>query len=137
MSKNTTVISFLHRQLAIILTSWGLTSIVMGVTLLFFDVDFLRSLSIQFMIWGLVNFLLGFFPLIRNSVPNRKRLYLILLINSFLDIIYLIVALLLIFEVFFQGESSVGHGFGVMIQGLFLLVFDTYYGIRFKRIEDS
>ena len=51
MSKNTIEISFLHRQLAMILTSWGLTSIVMGVTLLFFDVDFLRSLSIQFLIW--------------------------------------------------------------------------------------
>ena len=124
MSKNTIEISFLHRQLAIILTSWGLTSIVMGVTLLFFDVDFLRSLSIQFLIWGIVNFLLGIFPLIRNSIPNRKRLYKILLINSFLDVIV------------FQGESAVGHGFGVMIQGLFLLVFDTYYGIRFKRIED-
>ena len=59
MSKNTIEISFLHRQLAMILTSWGLTSIVMGVTLLFFDVDFLRSLSIQFLIWGIVNFLLG------------------------------------------------------------------------------
>lgn len=136
MSKNTIEISFLHRQLAIILTSWGLTSIVMGVTLLFFDVDFLRSLSIQFLIWGIVNFLLGIFPLIRNSIPNRKRLYKILLINSFLDVIYLIVSLLLIFQIVFQGESAVGHGFGVMIQGLFLLIFDTYYGIRFKRIED-
>ncbi len=78
MSKNTIEISFLHRQLAMILTSWGLTSIVMGVTLLFFDVDFLRSLSIQFLIWGIINFLLGIFPLIRNSIPNRKRLYKIL-----------------------------------------------------------
>ncbi|MBL06686.1 MAG: hypothetical protein CL773_02315 [Chloroflexi bacterium] len=136
MSKNTIEISFLHRQLAIILTSWGLTSIVMGVTLLFFDVEFLRSLSIQFLIWGAVNFLLGIFPLIRNSVPNRKRLYKILLINSFLDVIYLIVGILLVLQIFFQGESAVGHGFGVVVQGLFLLVFDTYYGLKFKTLED-
>ena len=134
MSKNTIEISFLHRQLAIILTSWGLTSIVMGVTLLFFGYRFLKIFVYTVFDLGNSKFFVGIF-FNKNSRPNRKRLHKILLINSFLDIIYLIVSLLLIFRLFFKG-SAVGHGFGVMIQGLFLLVFDTYYGIRFKRIED-
>ena len=136
MNKNTTIISFLHRQLSIILSAWGLTSIVMGITLLFFQVDFLRSLSYQFLIWGLINFFLGIFPLIRDSIPNRSRLYKILLVNSFLDIIYIIISIILIFQIIFEGESAIGHGFGVLIQGLFLLIFDTYYGIKFKNLDD-
>ena len=136
MNKNTTLLSLLQRQLSVILTSWGLTSIVMGVTLFFFQVDFLRSMSYQFLIWGLINFILGIIPLIRNSVPNRSKLYKILLVNSLLDIIYILVSLLLIFQILFEGESSVGHGFGVLIQGLFLLFFDTYYGIKFMNIDD-
>lgn len=136
MHKNTSVTSHLHRQLAVILTSWGLTSIVMGATLFFFQVEFLRALSYQFLIWGFINFCLGIFPLIRNSIPNRKRLYKILLVNSFLDFIYILVAMILIFELIFKGESTIGHGFGVLVQGVFLLVFDTYYGIKFKNIQD-
>jgi hypothetical protein len=136
MNKNTTIISILHKQLAVILSSWGLTSIAMGITLFFFQVDFLRSLSYQFLIWGLINFFLGIYPLVRNSVPNRSKLYKILLVNSFLDIIYIIISILLIFQIIFEGESVVGHGFGVLIQGLFLLIFDTYYGIKFKNLDD-
>lgn len=136
MDKNTRKFSHLHRQLAVILTSWGLTSIVMGSTLFFFQVEFIRSMSYQFLIWGLINFCLGIFPLIRNSSPSRIRLYKILLVNSFLDILYILVSLVLIFEIIFEGESSIGHGFGVFIQGLFLLVFDTYYGLKFKNLAD-
>ncbi len=35
-----------------------------------------------------------------------------------------------------KGESTIGHGFGVLVQGAFLLVFDTYYGLKFKNIQD-
>ena len=73
----------------------------------------------------------NFFP---SSVEKAERI--ILFINSFLDIIYIIVALGLIFEFIAEGESIIGHGFGVIIQALFLLIFDTYYGFRAYKLPE-
>ena len=35
-----------------------------------------------------------------------------------------------------EGESIIGHGFGVIIQALFLLIFDTYYGFRAYKLKE-
>jgi len=106
----------------------------MGVTLFFFNNDFIRGIGTQFLIWGLVNSLIALFSIKRKSQRNSKKLSKILLFISFLDFIYLAVAIVLIFEIFINGDSAVGHGFGVLFQGFFLLIFHTYYVIRIMRI---
>ncbi|MBI63193.1 MAG: hypothetical protein CL775_04175 [Chloroflexi bacterium] len=113
---------------------WGLISILMGATLFYFNNDFIRGIGTQFLAWGLVNSLIGIFVILRKSQQNSKKLAKILLFNSFLDLIYLSVAIVLIFEIFINGDSSVGHGFGVLFQGFFLLILEMYYGIRILRI---
>ena len=102
----------------------------------FFDNPFLKAISIQFLLWGIIDFILGLIPIIRNKISERKKLYKILFFNSFLDIIYILVGLILIFEFVFEGEATIGHGFGVIIQAIFLLVFDTYYGFRAYRLVE-
>ena len=119
----------LNRQISLFLMGWGVSSMILGATLFFFDNQFLRAISIQFLLWGLSDFILGVIPIARNKISQRKKLNKVLFINSFLDIIYIIVALGLIFEFIAEGESIIGHGFGVIIQALFLLIFDTYFNL--------
>tara|TARA_B100001079_G_C16247807_1_gene441920 strand:+ start:252 stop:656 length:405 start_codon:yes stop_codon:yes gene_type:complete len=134
MDNNTQKIIFVQNQFSIILLGWGLISILMGATLFYFNNDFIRGIGTQFLAWGLVNSLIGIFVILRKSQQNSKKLAKILLFNSFLDLIYLSVAIVLIFEIFINGDSSVGHGFGVLFQGFFLLILEMYYGIRILRI---
>ena len=115
----------LNRQISLFLMGWGLSSVILGGTLIFFDNPFLKAISIQFLLWGIIDFILGLIPIIRNKISERKKLYKILFFNSFLDIIYILVGLILIFEFVFEGEATIGHGFGVIIQAIFLLVFVT------------
>ena len=42
----------------------------------------------------------------------------------------------LIFKGAFAPAAGLGGIIGVLIQGLFLLIFDTYYGIKFKNLDD-
>ena len=126
----------LNRQISLFLMGWGLSSVILGGTLIFFDNPFLKAISIQFLLWGIIDFILGLIPIIRNKISERKKLYKILFINSFLEIIYILVGLILSFEFVFEGEATIGHGFGVIIQAIFLLVFDTYYGFRAYRLVE-
>ena len=126
----------LNRQISLFLMGWGLSSVILGGTLIFFDNPFLKAISIQFLLWGIIDFILGLIPIIRNKISERKKLYKILFFNSFLDIIYILVGLILIFEFVFEGEATIGHGFGVIIQAIFLLVFDTNYGFRAYRLVE-
>ena len=126
----------LNRQISLFLMGWGLSSVILGGTLIFFDNPILKAISIQFLLWGIIDFILGLIPIIRNKISERKKLYKILFFNSFLDIIYILVGLILIFEFVFEGEATIGHGFGVIIQAIFLLVFDTYYGFRAYRLVE-
>ena len=134
MDNNTQKIIFVQNQFSIILLGWGLISILMGATLFYFNNDFIRGIGTQFLAWGLVNSLIGIFVILRKSQQSAKKLAKILLFNSFLDLIYLLIAIVLIFEIFINGDSSVGHGFGVLFQGFFLLILETYYGIRILKI---
>ena len=74
----------LNRQISLFLMGWGVSSMILRATLFFFDNQFLRAISIQFLLWGLIDFILGVIPIARNKISQRKKLYKILFINSFL-----------------------------------------------------
>ena len=136
MSKNTLNIIYLNRQISLLLMGWGLSSIVLGITLIFFKSDFIKAFALQFLLWGFIDFILGLLPIVRDKITKRKKLYKILFFNSFLDLIYISIAFLLIFEIFYNGEKAIGHGFGVFFQAIFLLIFDTYFGYKVFRTKD-
>ena len=75
MSKNTLNITYLNRQISFLLMGWGLVSLVLGVTLIFFKSEFLRGFAIQFLLWGVIDFVLGLIPIIRDKITKRKKLY--------------------------------------------------------------
>ena len=48
----------LNRQISLFLMGWGLSSVILGGTLIFFDNPFLKAISIQFLLWGIIDFIL-------------------------------------------------------------------------------
>jgi hypothetical protein len=67
---------------------------------------------------------------------EAKQLGRILWINAALDVIYVIIGLLWMRRD--RGDGSArGNGFGVIIQGMFLLVFDTLHALRLPKKHDN
>ena len=93
------------------------------------------EISFNLLIWGLIDSLIaigpGIYRWIRNHehIENLKKLKKILIVNAILDIGYVIIGFI-IFIGFFEINQYNGHGLGVIIQGGFLAVFDTYYAIK-------
>ena len=36
----------------------------------------------------------------------------------------------------YEGEKVIGHGFGVLFQAIFLLIFDTYFGFKVLKSKE-
>ncbi len=113
---------------------WGSCSIIGGATFIYFDNDFMKTLGFQFIIWGLIESIIAIGPSILRSIrkkphiENLAKLKNILIINVFLDIVFVAVGSL-IFVGIFEIYQYNGHGLGVIIQGAFLVIFNTYYTI--------
>ena len=125
-------------EISFILLVWGLLSIVGGLTFLYFNNPFMDAVGFQFIVWGAIDAIIAIFPSIikalkkENKEQNLNKLKNILLVNSFLDLGYIVVGCL-IFIGFFQINQYNGHGVGVIIQGIFLAVFDTFYALKIIR----
>ena len=61
------------------------------------------------------------------SAAFGARLLRLLRLNAALDVLYVLVGVLLI--VLWRTPDGFGHGLGVLVQGGFLLVFDTWHGV--------
>ena len=64
-------------------------------------------------------------------IENLTKLKKILIINSLLDLGYVTIGILIFIGIFNINEYN-GHGIGVIIQGSFLALFDTYYAVKIK-----
>ena len=122
-------------EISFILLVWGLLSIVGGLSFLYFNNSFMDAVGFQFIIWGAIDALIAIFPSVirmlrkERKEQNLNKLKNILLINSFLDLGYIMIGCL-IFIGFFEINQYNGHGVGVIIQGSFLAVFDTFYALK-------
>ena len=125
----------IETEISFNLLIWGLCSMVGGITFILFENSFMNAIGFQFIIWGLIDSLIaigpGIYRWIRNHehIENLKKLKKILIVNAILDIGYVIIGFI-IFIGFFEINQYNGHGLGVIIQGAFLAVFDTYYAIK-------
>jgi hypothetical protein len=125
-------------EISFILLVWGLLSIVGGLSFLYFNNSFMDAVGFQFIIWGAIDALIAIFPSVirmlrkERKEQNLNKLKNILLINSFLDLGYIMIGCL-IFIGFFEINQYNGHGVGVIIQGSFLAVFDTFYALKIIR----
>jgi esterase/lipase len=121
---------------------WAVPSILAGSVLILFGNVFWRSFGVQAVAWGAVDGLIAWFGLHRAGkkatspssfsaeAQEASRIRKILWINNALDVMYVTGGAAL---VFFFGEESPfwrGAGWGVIIQGTFLFLFDLMHALR-------
>jgi len=128
-----TSIENLNKKLGIILLIWSVASIIVGVALFFFSfVPLLQGIGLESMLWGLINLVLAF-KLLKQKEHTLEKTKRELFLSIGLDFIYPIIGLPLIF--LGQDAYLVGNGYGIILQGAFLLVLDLTYLRRFRLIS--
>lgn len=129
----------LHDQLRLLfqLSLWSLLSVFWGglLAVLFPSGSFWASFGGMNAVWGLINLIIasfgyyGVMKKIRMGLADeeleRQRLRRLLKVNTWLDVGYLAVGLALAW----WGKSPLlqGFGWGIMVQGGFLLLFDGWH----------
>lgn len=121
---------------------WAILSILAGAGLSLFGDAFWRAFGIQALAWGAVDALIAWFGLrrlrekVQTPTPFKTeekeaaQLRKILWINCALDVLYIAGGALT--TVFFGAESAIwrGTGWGVILQGAFLFLFDMMHALR-------
>ena len=134
----------LQRRISHQLLVWSALSIVVG-ALLLFAAPFWRGVGVQALVWGAIDAAIAGFGLLTlrrklkrpdadrpdmllKETRNLRRL---LLVNAGLDVLY-IVAGVVVVSTFATGFAR-GNGVGIIVQGGFLLLFDTFYALQVER----
>ena len=124
---------------------WSALSITAGVLLLF-AIPFWRGVGVQALVWGVIDAAIagsGLLALRRKlkrldadlpevmlkETHNLRRL---LLINAGLDVLYIVAGVVVLYT--FATDFARGNGVGIIVQGGFLLLFDTFYAYRTGRV---
>jgi len=130
--KPLTSIEKLNETLGRILSIWSVSCIIVGIALYFFSFNpLIQGIGFQAMLWGFINLALASMLLKRKEhtlEKTRRELSLSLA----LDVIYPIIGLPLI--LLGQDAYLVGNGYGILIQGAFLLMLDLSYFRRFRQL---
>jgi hypothetical protein len=128
-----TSIEYLNKILGNTLLIWSTASIIVGIILSFLSFELLlQGIGLQAMLWGFINFVLAVKVLRRKEhVPEKIKRE--LSISLCLDLIYPIIGMPLIF--LGQDAYLVGNGYGIIIQGAFLLVLDLAYFRKFGQLS--
>ena len=138
-----------QQQRFLLLLSWGLLSVIAGSALQFNSQPFWKQFGIQSLLWGAIDAALALFG---HNGANKKEerlalgqlnetetqkdtrtFYRILLINAGLDIGYIALGAWLM-QHFNTRPDRRGMGFGILIQGIWLFLFDGLLSqeVRFK-----
>jgi carboxylesterase len=118
---------------------WSGLSILTGVILLFSDDPLWKGFGIQATIWGAIDggiAIVGRFntrkKLSTAMSPEQlakeaKKLRSILLLNTGLDVLYIVFGILLAFTLSSKSFFWQGNGYGIILQGIFLFFFDLIH----------
>jgi hypothetical protein len=135
MDKFRSFFHFQHHALGI-LWRWGLVSVVVGAVLTVLRNPLFRNLGIQSLTWGAIDALLAFFGRrdalskinsdLADPTEAARKLRTILLVNAALDVGYLATGTAMTITGT-ERPARRGSGLGVIIQGLFLLIYDLWF----------
>ncbi len=128
------------------LTAWSLFSLLSGAGMLLAGA-FWRGMGVQFLAWGAIDLAIaGFGALgtrrrydrlnpderLRVQPQERAKLSRILWVNAGLDVLYVAGGIALALTL---GQSDAfwqGGGWGIVLQGGFLLVFDVFHALKLR-----
>lgn len=133
MNNSRNFFRFQHRALGV-LWAWGLGSVSAGVPMLLSRDQRIRQAGVQSVVWGAIDAALAWFGRRgarakisqgANDGPRQARRFrMILLINAGLDVGYVVSGWVLLRGA--RGrDQRVGMGLGIIIQGLFLFMYDS------------
>jgi len=119
-----------QRRLSVRLAAWSAASLLGGAALTLWGGTLARGVGIQAAAWGAVDAaiaLAGFLGARRVRPGGEGRLRRALWITTFLDLLYMAAALVLILVPGRGSPAWRGHGWGVLAQGIFLFFFDLIH----------
>src|SRR5215213_9037330 len=126
------------------LLQWGLASVLLGL-LMRFGGKFWKNLGNQFIAWGAIDAAIAIGGQIasndridhyenaaKSEVKSKeaKNLSRLLWINAALDVFYVLGGLI-------WSKRDIGNGLGVIIQGAFLLIFDSFHALKMPKNHDE
>jgi hypothetical protein len=111
---------------------WGGFSILVGVFGLFSPSNLIKGILLQAFFWGSIDAILGLGSILFKKEFDLEKIKKILLINTYLDIGYIIIGIILI-VFFINNEFLIGNGIGVIIQGAFLFIVDLIHYLNIKK----
>lgn len=134
----------LERRISRQLLLWSALSVVGG-ALLLFGAPFQRGVGVQTLMWGVIDAAIALFGLVSlrrkqqrpeankpdTLVREAQRLRRLLLLNAGLDVLYIVGGMVVLNG--FTTDFARGNGVGIILQGGFLLLFDTFYALRVQR----
>jgi len=124
------------QAIAVRLRAWAVVNVLAGLALIVGGDPFWRGFGTQAVAWGLIDGLIAWAGLrsaqkrVRPPEAEARHLLRLLWLNAGLDVIYLAIGAAVIV---FLGQTNPevnGHGWGVLVQGAFLLVFDAVHALR-------
>lgn len=137
-----------QRRVLGILLAWGVSSVGSGVALWWRRDPLLRQSGLQCLLWGAIDVALALsgqwharHQAVRYQQGERdsaavrheaRKLQRILLINSGLDVVYVLSGLWLMHR-FPQRRDRQGMGLGIVIQGFFLFLYDSLFALDLQR----
>ena len=134
----------MQRRLGRQLLGWSALSSAAGVLLLIIGTPFWQGAGLQAGVWGVIDGGIALFGLassrrrqarpdannpeaLQREARNLRRL---LLINAALDVLYVAAGVAVVTTL--ATAFARGNGVGIIVQGTFLLFFDTFYALRSK-----
>jgi len=131
---NLTELNELSRRIEKLLLTWSIASLIVGIVLMVGSPGtILAGIGLQAIIWAVIDLVIIAFVLKKQVEKSVKEIARTVYINLYLDIIYQIVGLIVI-VIFLQDLYMMGNGIGVIIQGFFLLLLDSYYYRSLKKL---
>jgi hypothetical protein len=136
-----------QRRLSILL-GWGIGSAAIGSSMQLLTQDFWKQFGLQALAWGAIDAALALVGI--RSAQNKERRYeqkeleyadekkeartiwRVLLINAGLDILYVVSGSWVIWR-FQMRDDRRGMGAGILLQGAWLLLFDTFLARDVKK----
>ncbi len=127
---------------------WSTLSVAAGVILMLTGGDFWRGFGLQTLVWGLIDGAIA--GLGRRSAARRRirgphtadaltreaaNMRRVLWINTGLDVLYVTGGLLLAHTSAARNPFAAGNGWGIVVQGGFLLFFDLLHALAVPRKE--
>jgi carboxylesterase len=129
---------------------WSALSVAAGALMLIFGDAFWRGFGLQAVVWGAIDAGIAFFgrrasgkrrlahlggpSIAEREAANLRRL---LWINTGLDVLYVVGGIVLIYTIGQDDPFARGNGWGIVVQGAFLFLFDLLHALAVPKEQPA